>query len=130
MTLTGQSPIYGMLQAKLDAIDNKMSLEDVKSGKGPWTERDRIILRIVDEQLTTYTNEPEIIMAARRILTVGQLVEVLITLGTYALIARVIRGLKIDDNAEIPDLEDMLSCEVEMNLLDNFFGPPIFFRHP
>lgn len=105
--------VYGMPQAKLDAIDNKMSPEDVKSGKGPWTERDRIILRIVDEQLATYTNEPETIVAARRILTVGELVEVLIILGTYALIARVIRGLKIDDDAEIPGLEDMLRKAVK-----------------
>ena len=105
--------VYGMAQAKIDAIDTKMSAEDVKSGEGPWTDRDRIILRIVDEQLETYTNEPETIQAAKKILTVEELVEVLIILGTYAMIARVIRGLKIDDDAEIPGLEDMLRKSVK-----------------
>ena len=105
--------VYEMQQAKIDAIDNKMSPEDVKSGKGPWTERDRVILRIVDEQLATYTNDPETIRVAREILTVEELVEVLIILGTYSLIARVIRGLKIDDDAEIPGLEDMLRKAVK-----------------
>ena len=105
--------VYGMDQAKVDAIDAKMSAEEVKDGKGPWTVRDRIILRIVDEQLATYTNEEETILAARKILTVEELVEVLIILGTYALIARVIRGLKIDDDAEIPGLEEMLKKAVK-----------------
>ncbi|MCJ1466157.1 hypothetical protein MMC07_004776 [Pseudocyphellaria aurata] len=105
--------VYGMEKAKIDAIDTKQSAEDIKSGKGPWTDRDRIILRIVDEQLVTYTNEPETIQAAKEILTVEELVEVLIILGTYALIARVIRGLKIDDDAEIPGLEDMLRKSVK-----------------
>ena len=105
--------VYGMEQAKIDAIDAKISAEDVKAGKGPWTERERIILRIVDEQLATYTNEEETVLEARKLLNVQELVEVLIILGTYALIARVIRGLRIDDDKEIPGLEDMLRKAVK-----------------
>ena len=100
--------VYGMEQAKIDAIDHQMSADDIKGGKGPWTPRERIVLRIVDEQLSTYTNEPETIKTALEILSVAELVETLIILGTYAMIARVIRALHIDDDAEIPGLEDML----------------------
>jgi hypothetical protein len=98
--------VYEMSQAKIDAMG--CSAEDVRNGKGPWAERDRLILRIVDEQLATYTNEPQTIKDALKVLTVEDLVEVLVILGTYALIARVIRGLKIDDDPEIPGLKDML----------------------
>lgn len=98
--------VYEMPQSKIDQMG--CSAADVRNGIGPWTERDRLILRIVDEQLATYTNEPQTIKDALQVLSVEDLVEVLIILGTYALIARVIRGLKIDDDAEIPGLKDML----------------------
>ncbi|KAI9786519.1 MAG: hypothetical protein M1816_007901 [Peltula sp. TS41687] len=102
--------VYGMPQEKIDAMG--CSAEDVRDGKGPWTERDRLILRIVDEQLATYTNEPQTVKDALKVLTTEDLVEVLIILGTYALIARVIRSLKIDDDPEIPGLKDMLKKAV------------------
>lgn len=98
--------VYEMPQAKIDEMG--CSAEDVRNGIGPWTERDRLILRIVDEQLATYTNEVQTIKDALQVLSAEDLVEVLIILGTYALIARVIRGLKIDDDPEIPGLKDML----------------------
>jgi hypothetical protein len=90
------------------------SAESVRSGEGPWSERDRVILRIVDEQLATYTNESETIKDALKMLTHEHLVEVLIILGTYALIARVIRGLKIDDDQPIrpQGLAEMLKKSV------------------
>lgn len=105
--------VNGMDQAKIDAIDAKTSAEEVRDGKGPWTMRDRVTLRMVDEQLATYTNERETILSAREILTTEELVEVLIILGTYALIARVIRGLRVDDDAEFPGLEEMLKKAVK-----------------
>jgi hypothetical protein len=88
--------------------------ESVIRGEGPWSDRDRVILRIVDEQLATYTNEPQTIKDALEILRHDELVEVLVILGTYALIARVIRGLKIDDDQPIrPEgLADMLKKSV------------------
>lgn len=98
--------VYEMPQEKIDSMG--CSAEDVRSGKGPWTERDRLILRIVDEQLATYTNEPQTIKDALEVLSKEELVEVLIILGTYALIARVINSLKIDDDPPIPGLKDML----------------------
>jgi hypothetical protein len=104
--------IYGMGDAKIDAMG--CSPESVVNGEGPWSERDRLILRIVDEQLATYTNEPQTIKDALKVLSVEDLVEVLIILGTYALIARVINGLKIDDDQPIRPvgLADMLRKSV------------------
>jgi len=105
--------VYEMDPAKIAAMD--CSPESVRDGSsGPWNARERIILRIVDEQLATYTNEPETIQDALKILTKEELVEVLIILGTYALIARVIRGLKIDDDQPIrPEgLAEMLKKSV------------------
>ncbi|KAK0647919.1 hypothetical protein DIS24_g7249 [Lasiodiplodia hormozganensis] len=105
--------VYEMDPAKITAISS-CSPASVVAGDGPWTARDRVILRVVDEQLATYTNEPQTIDDALQHLSVAELVEVLIILGTYALIARVIRGLKIDDDVPIrPEgLHEMLKKSV------------------
>lgn len=103
--------VYEMPQEKIDAMG--CPAEDICSGKGPWSDRDRLILRIVDEQLKTYTNEPQTIKDALEVLTKEDLVEVLIILGTYSLIARVINALKIDDDPPIPGLKDMLKKAVK-----------------
>ncbi|KAF4539080.1 uncharacterized protein LTHEOB_10472 [Lasiodiplodia theobromae] len=105
--------VYEMDPAKITAISS-CSPASVVAGDGPWSARDRVILRVVDEQLATYTNEPQTIDDALQHLSVAELVEVLIILGTYALIARVIRGLKIDDDVPIrPEgLHEMLKKSV------------------
>ncbi|KAI9654955.1 MAG: hypothetical protein M1821_005708 [Bathelium mastoideum] len=103
--------VYEMPQEKINSMGCKP--EDVRNGLGPWSERDRLILRVVDEQLATYTNEPQTINDALTVLTNEELVEVLVILGTYALIARVINGLKIDDDPPIPGLKDMLRKAVK-----------------
>lgn len=102
--------VYEMPQEKIELMG--CSVEDVKEGKGPWTVRDRAILRVVDEQLATYTNEEQTIKDALEVLGTEDLVEVLIVLGTYALIARVINALRIDDDPPIPGLKDMLKKAV------------------
>lgn len=106
--------VYDMDPAKISAISTCSPASVVAGDDGPWTARDRVILRVVDEQLATYTNEPQTIDDALQHLSVAELVEVLIILGTYALIARVIRGLKIDDDVAIrPDgLHEMLKKSV------------------
>ena len=96
-----------MPQAKIDAM--RCGAEDVRNGTGPWTERDWLILRVVDEQLATYTNDPQTIKDALKMLCVDVLVEILMIMGTYALIARVIRALMTKDDVEIPGLRDLLS---------------------
>ncbi|KAI9660312.1 MAG: hypothetical protein M1821_009662 [Bathelium mastoideum] len=75
---------------------------------GPWSERDRVILRVVDEQLATYSNKPETIKDALTLLTHEELIEILVVIGTYALACRVVNGLKIDDDPPVPGLKDKL----------------------
>ncbi|KAF2137124.1 uncharacterized protein K452DRAFT_236473 [Aplosporella prunicola CBS 121167] len=103
---------YAMDPAKIAAM--ACTAESVRAGDGPWSARDRVLLRVVDEQLATYTNEPQTIADALELLSNAELVETLIILGTYALIARVIRGLKIDDDQPVrPDgLIEMLKKSV------------------
>lgn len=91
--------IFNLGEEKIASMG--MSAAKVRQGEGPWTERQRLILRIVDEQLSTYSNAPGTIRDALEVLTKEHLVEVLIILGTYATIARVINGLKIDDDQPI-----------------------------
>lgn len=98
--------IHEMPRAKIDAMG--CSAEDVRNGTGPWTERDRLILSVVDEQLGEYTNDPQTIKDALKVLSVEDLVEILMIMGTYALIVRVIRALETNNDAEIPGLKDML----------------------
>lgn len=95
---------FGFHQAKIDAIG--CSSQEVREGKGPWTERDRVILRLVDEQLASYDNEPETVKEALKLLSVEELVESLIIIGIYALMARVVNGLKVDDD-EITNLKKL-----------------------
>ncbi|KAF1348561.1 hypothetical protein BDV97DRAFT_399135 [Delphinella strobiligena] len=104
--------VYDLGQDKIQAMG--CTAQSVVDGEGPWNERQRLILRVVDEQLATYSNDPQTIQDALKVLSVEDLVEVLIILGTYALIARVIRGLKIDDDQPIrPEgLAEMLKKSV------------------
>lgn len=98
--------IHNMPQEKIDNI--RCTTEEVVSGKGPWTDRDRILLRLVDEQLATYSNEETTVHDALKILSNEELVEVIIVIGVYALLARLMKGLRVDDDAEIPDLKEKL----------------------
>ncbi len=82
--------LYNMEQAKIDSIG--ASPESVLAGEGPLTERDRLLLRIVDEQLATFTNKEETIEEALTVLSNAELVETLIIIGTKCTLARIIRG--------------------------------------
>jgi alkylhydroperoxidase family enzyme len=99
--------VHGMPQEKIDSIACPTEAIHDKS-QGPWTDRDRIILRLVDEQLATYKNEEKTIQESIEILGADMVVEVLIVIGVYALLARLIKGLRIDDDPEIPDLKEKI----------------------
>lgn len=99
--------LQGMSQAKLDSMG--ASPEAIENdATGIWTERDRSIIKLVDEQLQSYSNDPETVKEARRHLSVEELVEVFIIMGLYTLIARITKGLHIDLDGEIPGLEEGL----------------------
>jgi hypothetical protein len=99
--------INGMSKPKLDSMG--ATSEAVQADEaGIWSARDKAILKVIDEQLKAYTNEPETIANVRQFISVEELVEIYIILGAYALIARITRGLRIDLDGEIPGLEDSL----------------------
>ncbi|PYI04705.1 hypothetical protein BO78DRAFT_471157 [Aspergillus sclerotiicarbonarius CBS 121057] len=88
------------------------SHHSVLGGKGPWTDRDRVILRIVDEQLEACDNKPDTITDALKALSVEGLVEVLMIIGIYALLARVMKALKVDDDQLDPDLKEKIKSAI------------------
>lgn len=96
--------VYDMPQEKIDSIACPGE-EIYNTSQGPWTDRDRILLRLVDEQLATYSNQEKTIREGVEILGTDMVVEVLIVIGIYGLLARLIKGLRIDDDPEIPDLK-------------------------
>ncbi|OJJ70094.1 hypothetical protein ASPBRDRAFT_31971 [Aspergillus brasiliensis CBS 101740] len=102
--------VFEFPQEKFDAIG--CSIEDVIQGRGPWNDRDRVILRLIEEQLRTYDNEPGTVEDALKLLSIGDVVEVLMIIGVYASLARVIKGLKVDDDEPIPDLKGKIKTAI------------------
>ena len=102
--------VFGFPQEKFDAIG--CCIDDVMKGQGPWSDRDRVILRMTEEQLSTYDNKPETIEDALKSLSVADVVEVLLIIGVYAALARVIKGLKVDEDEPIPDLKEKIKTAI------------------
>lgn len=101
--------LNGMPEAKLDALKRTVgaAAEDI-AGEPLFSERDRVILHLVDQQLATYNNDVQTVNNAKQLLTTEELVEVYVVLGVYVLIARITKALRIDMEGEIPGLEDAL----------------------
>ncbi|PYI30691.1 hypothetical protein BP00DRAFT_495699 [Aspergillus indologenus CBS 114.80] len=97
---------FGFPPEKAEAMG--CSAQDVVEGKGPWSARERVILRLVDEQVKGTTNEPDTVKAALQHLDVDEVVEVLVMTGIYVMLAGVMRGLKIDDDEFIPDFQEKI----------------------
>lgn len=104
--------LNGMGAARLDAMGAPSKVVQADAGS-VWTMRDKAILALVDEQLTTYTNESATVKGARQLMSDEELVEIYILLGVYVLIARITRGLRIDLDAEIPGLEESLKKMIQ-----------------
>ncbi|EEQ31712.1 conserved hypothetical protein [Microsporum canis CBS 113480] len=71
--------------------------------------RDRLLLRIVDEQLATFTDETATMEAALEVLSNEELVEILIIIGAYSMLARIIRGLKNTILHRTPKLSSLIT---------------------
>lgn len=100
--------IHGMPEAKLAALRRTAHDTFAVAVEPLFSPRDRAILNLVDEQLTSYTNTEAVVEDAKRVLSVEELVECYIVLGVYVLIARITKGLRIDLDGEIPGLEENL----------------------
>ncbi|KAL8728426.1 MAG: hypothetical protein Q9166_005388 [cf. Caloplaca sp. 2 TL-2023] len=77
-----------------------------------FDERQRRILKFVDEQLQTYANDPETVRSLLEYLSYAELVEAILVIGLYVMIARLIKSVGIDADGEIPGLEDMIRAGV------------------
>lgn len=105
--------IIGWSFDKINSLN--MSSSEIESGLGPWTPRERVLLRIIDEQLENRTNNLDTIAEAKTIFSVPELVESLIIIGTYTTFAGVTRGLRVAEDSSMPGLDDVIRRIVTSN---------------
>lgn len=105
--------IIGWSFDKINALN--MSVVDINSGLGPWTHRERVLLRVIDEQLEARTNSLTTIAEAQTIFSVPELVEALIMIGTYTTFAGVARGLRVAEDSAMPGLDDTIRRIITSN---------------
>lgn len=106
--------VVGVPQPKINSFN--MTAADVRDGLGPWTGRERLLLRIVDEQIDLgRTNRVSTINEALQILEVPELVEALIMCGTYQLFAGVVKGLRVAQDSSMPGLEKVVRRIITSN---------------
>ncbi|KAI5462805.1 hypothetical protein BGZ63DRAFT_379734 [Mariannaea sp. PMI_226] len=98
--------IIGWSYDKINSLN--MTIADIDAGKGPWTHRERVLLRIIDEQLKTRANKLSTIAEAQTIFTVPEIVESLITIGIYTTFAGVARGLRVAEDSTMPGLDAII----------------------
>ena len=104
--------VHGMQPAKMNAVKSCCDI-DPKSNDGElFSMREKLILRVVDEQLQTYSNESATMESVLGVLDPAEFVETIMVIGFYAMIARLIRAVGIDPDDEIPGLEDMIQAGV------------------
>ena len=109
--------IVGWDAAKINELN--MTAADIRSGLGPWTRRERIIFKVVDEQIDLgRTNKLETIHEALEILSVPELVEVLIMTGTYTTFAGVCRGLRVAQDSTMPGLDATIRRIITSNYFE------------
>ena len=100
---------HGMPEAQLKALSDSAADVQRDDASNVWSERQRAILRLVDQQLETYNNTEDAVATLRRFLSIEEVIEVYIILGLYLLIARLTQGLRIDLDGEVPGIEDAIS---------------------
>lgn len=98
--------IIGWSFDKINSLN--MTTTDIAAGKGPWTHRERVLLRIIDEQLQGRTNALDTIAEAKTIFSVPELVEALILIGTYTTFAGVAKGLRVAEDSGMPGLDAII----------------------
>ncbi|MCJ1247061.1 hypothetical protein MMC30_004272 [Trapelia coarctata] len=104
--------VHGMQPAKLNAVKACCHIDPKNTDDEIFSKREKLILRVVDEQLETYSNENATMESVLDVLNPAELVETIMVIGFYALIARLIRAVGIDPDGEIPGLEDMIKAGV------------------
>ncbi|KAL8759745.1 MAG: hypothetical protein Q9199_000551 [Rusavskia elegans] len=103
--------VHGMLVEVMEQVALCMEILP-EDGQTVFDERQRRILKFVDEQLQTYANKPETVKSLLEYLSHAELVEVILIIGFYVMIARLVKSVGIDADGEIPALDDMIRAGV------------------
>ncbi|KKZ65560.1 hypothetical protein EMCG_08633 [[Emmonsia] crescens] len=106
--------VHGMSEEVMAAVKacRKITLGENMNDSGAFSKRQLVVLKFVDEQLKTYTNEEDTMSQLLGVLSYTELVEAVFVVGFYVMIARLIKAVGIDPDAEIPGLEDMIKIGV------------------
>ncbi|EGE78272.2 hypothetical protein BDDG_01209 [Blastomyces dermatitidis ATCC 18188] len=107
--------VYGMSEEAMSAVRacRNITLQGGNVNHSNFfSKRQLLILKFVDEQLKTYTNEEGTMAQLLGVLSYAELVEAVFVVGFYVMIARLIKAVGIDPDAEIPGLEDMIRAGV------------------
>ncbi|KAI9716369.1 MAG: hypothetical protein M1812_005436 [Candelaria pacifica] len=103
--------VHGMSSEVMDQV---ALCKEIVSGDGQsaFSERQRRILKFVDEQLQMYTNDSATVKSLLEYLSHAELVEAILIIGFYVMIARLVKSVGIDPDGEIPGLDDMIRAGV------------------
>ncbi|KAI4169103.1 MAG: hypothetical protein LQ343_005929 [Gyalolechia ehrenbergii] len=103
--------VHGM---SVEVIDQVALCEEIlpRDSQTVFNERQRRILKFVDEQLQTYANNPETVKSLLEYLSHAELVEAILVIGFYVMIARLVKSVGIDAYGEIPELDNMIRAGV------------------
>lgn len=98
----------GMDEGKLQAIhDTPFKVQE--NNTGVWTSRDLAILRLVDEQLATHSNDKDTVDLLRKSMSLQELMECYIIIGMYTMVSSICKGLRIDLDGEMPGLDKTIA---------------------
>jgi len=104
--------VHGMQPAKMNAVRLCCDIDLKEIDDEIFSTREKLILRVADEQLETYTNGDATMKAVLEVLSPAELVETIMVISFYAMIARLIRAVGIDPDGEIPGLEEKIRAGV------------------
>lgn len=109
--------VYELGDQKIEALRKGLKSEELFA-MGVWSERQQCIITLVDESLATYTNKEETVLWAKKLITEDQIVEVYIVLGMFSTIARITRGLRVQQDPPIENLDKFIRDGVTKNAND------------
>ena len=103
--------VHGMSAEVMEQVAKCIEIGPA-DGQKVFSERQRRILKFVDEQLRTYANDPVTVESLLEYLSHAELVEAVFVIGFYAMIARLVNAVGIDLDEEIAGLDDMIRVGV------------------
>ena len=103
--------VHGMSVEVMEQVAQGIDIGPA-DGQKAFSERQRWILKFVDEQLQTYANDPMTVESLLKYLSHAELVEAIFIIGFYVMIARLVNAIGIDLDVEVAGLDDMIRVGV------------------